>query len=214
MVRGLSAPRENVLIVPSRNVRLTGSGWGSGRTRSSGHGPARAGPVGGPEEGAKEADYAAAGSRGAAVERAPGEAVDGPPEGGRRSCRGARAPTAAVQPPMERGSARKRGADSLAGGVPRVRPDAGQRVPGQETQNQDRPRSPAASDDAGRSVAEPTAESGGHPRVASAPEFAGRVGAVGHQRTRLAGGPRREVVPDPHDRRRHEPTVGALGAQR
>lgn len=36
----MSAPRENILIVPSRNALLTRSGWRSGRTRSSKHGRA------------------------------------------------------------------------------------------------------------------------------------------------------------------------------
>ena len=35
----LSAPRENVLLVPDRNVRLTESGWGGERRRSSDHDP-------------------------------------------------------------------------------------------------------------------------------------------------------------------------------
>src|SRR5215510_11945638 len=132
VARVLSAPRENVLFVPSRNVLLTRSGWRSGRSRSSHHDPGRAGPVGGPEEGAKEADYAAAGSRRVGVERTPGATDVGAAEGGRGSCRGARAKTAAVEPAFEREDARAGGGDSVAGGVSRFRPHAGQRVPGQE----------------------------------------------------------------------------------
>src|SRR5215470_17707533 len=97
-VGSVSAPREYVLFVSSRNVLLTRSGWGSGRSRSSHHDPGRAGPVGGPEEGAKEADYAAARSRRVGVERTPGATDVGAAEGGRGSCRGARAKTAAVEP--------------------------------------------------------------------------------------------------------------------
>ncbi len=50
--------------------------------------------------------------------------------------------------------------------------------------------------------------------LAAAAEPVWGVGAVGHQRARLAGRARREVVPDRDDRRRHQPAVRAFRAAR
>src|SRR5260370_29167983 len=61
-LNNVSPPRENVLFVPHRNVRLTGSGWGGEQTRRTNHDPAGQRPAGGPEKGAKEADPESAGS--------------------------------------------------------------------------------------------------------------------------------------------------------
>ena len=54
----LSPPRENVLFVPDRNVLLTGSRWGVGRTGSSDDDAAGSRPAGSAEKSAEEADYA------------------------------------------------------------------------------------------------------------------------------------------------------------
>src|ERR1022692_5201413 len=69
-------------------------------------------------------------------------------------------------------------------------------------------------DDAREALACERAESECSTRLATAAEPPGRVGAVGHQRTRLAGRARREAVPDRHDRRRHQPAVCAVCAAR
>src|SRR5215831_11394201 len=73
----MSAAHENVLIVPSRNVLLTRSGWEGGRTRSPHHEPAGTRPSGSAEKSTEEANHTMAGSRRAAAERTPGEAVVG-----------------------------------------------------------------------------------------------------------------------------------------
>src|SRR5205823_3971237 len=52
----MSPPRENVLSVPFRNVRLTSPRWGGAGTRSSHHDPAGQRPSGCTQEGAKETD--------------------------------------------------------------------------------------------------------------------------------------------------------------
>ncbi len=46
----MSPPHENVLLVPFRNVVLTGSVWEGARTKSSDHDPAGSRPAGGAEE--------------------------------------------------------------------------------------------------------------------------------------------------------------------
>src|SRR5262249_23030808 len=52
----LSAPQENVLFAPNRNLRLKGSGWRCGKTWSLENDLARKRPAGGAEEGNQEAD--------------------------------------------------------------------------------------------------------------------------------------------------------------
>src|SRR3989442_1029332 len=63
----MSLPRENVLLVPNRNVLLTGSGWGGGKHRDTPHDAARSRPAGGAEAGAQAADHPETGSRAAGV---------------------------------------------------------------------------------------------------------------------------------------------------
>ena len=72
------------------------------------------------------------------------------------------------------------------GSLPRLRPDAGQRVSGEKPQAHSRPRGSAAAHDPSRSVAW-AAESRSHPRRASASKLARRAGAVGDLQARLAG---------------------------
>src|SRR5258706_15567546 len=91
----LSAPRENVLFVPNRNVLLTRSGWGGERTRSSDHDPAGQRPTGSTQEGTQEADQTIAGGQGAERVGAPGAATASEPAPSQRSSdlpQGARLP--------------------------------------------------------------------------------------------------------------------------
>src|ERR1019366_10678574 len=60
----LTPPRENVLLVPNRNVLLTKSGWGGERTRSSPYDPAGQRPAGSAAESREEADWTGAGRQG------------------------------------------------------------------------------------------------------------------------------------------------------
>src|SRR3984885_12065709 len=69
-------------------------------------------------------------------------------------------------------------------------------------------------DDAREALACERTESERGPRLAPAAEPLWGTGAVGHQRARLAGGARREAVPDRHDRRCDEPVVRAVRATR
>jgi len=80
----VSAPRENVLIVPNRNVLSTGSGRRGGRTRSPHHDSAGARPAGSAEKGTEETDHAAVGRQRTGCERTSSEALADSIEGGRQ----------------------------------------------------------------------------------------------------------------------------------
>ena len=67
-------------------------------------------------------------------------------------------------------------------------------------------------DGAGEVVESRPSPRGGGAPMAAAAEPLWRVGAVGHQHPRLAGGPRRADLPDLDDRRCHQPVVRALRA--
>src|SRR5882757_4634866 len=83
----MSPPRENVLLVPYRNVLLTRSGWEGEGTGSSNHDPARQRPPGGAQESIQGMDYTKTGSSGARSDRSPNSKAAGADEGGRRpSC--------------------------------------------------------------------------------------------------------------------------------
>src|ERR1700734_3964335 len=69
-------------------------------------------------------------------------------------------------------------------------------------------------DDPGKAVAWERTEGEGDTRLATAAEPPGGTGAVGYLRARLAGRARRKVVPDRHDRRRHQPAVCEVRAAR
>src|ERR1700689_2930303 len=112
-VHQLSLPREKVLIVPNRNVLLTGSGWGGGK-RSPSDDPEGPRPIGRVEEGTKAFDHAAASSRGVAANRAAYAAAVEEAEGGGRSGRAARATGANLQSATQRKEAGESRADSLA----------------------------------------------------------------------------------------------------
>src|ERR1700683_5354152 len=208
----LSPPRDNVRFVPSRNVRLTRSRWGSGRTRSSDYDPAGARPSGSAEESRQEVDHAPTSGNGNGRQRTASttdveEAEEGGRQGGTAWITRARL-EAEVQP----GDARSSDAGAGARSVPGVRSDAGQRIPGQETWHRDGTGSGTAID-AGRGIVARRAAAGGAgARVARAAQQPRGAGAVGHLDTRMAGGARGKDVPDPHDRRCHERVDGALCA--
>src|SRR5258708_4888300 len=79
-----------------------------------------------------------------------------------------------------------RSSGSLAGGLSRLRPDAGYRIPGQQAPDSHRPRSATEVDAGGEAVAGPQAPGERSAHLAAAAEFAGRAGAVGHFPPRLA----------------------------
>src|ERR1700730_3917964 len=205
----MSPPRENVLLVPDRNVLLTGSGW-QGGTRSPANDPEGSRPAGCVEKGPEETDHPAPGGRRTRRHRAARSADADEAEEGRRSLDHPRASRPAIEPQTEPAIARTGPADSLARGLSRLRSNAGQRVPGKETQAPHRPRSVAAADDPSRAMAWAQAEGGGRSPMAAAQSLARRDGAVGHQRARLAGASRPKTLSDPHDRRRHQRVDGAI----
>src|ERR1700683_5168826 len=114
----VSLPRENVLLVPFRNVLLTGSGWGGGRHRSSPYDAAGSRPAGGTETSALTADHPKTGRRADAVHRTAREAIT--PEAEERGRQGgdSRAAWARLQPQAQPKGSRQDRADSLAGDLP------------------------------------------------------------------------------------------------
>src|SRR5262245_60081076 len=171
----MSAPRENVLFVPNRNVLLTGSGWGGERARSFNHDPAGPRPVGGIEKSTEEADQANAGGPGTGNVGAAGAAPPARAEAGRRSGGGPWPAGPRVQPQNKPGATRKNRDHSFAGSVPRLRTDTGQRVSGQEAQGEDRPRIAAADHDRCRSMAGAEANRRDGAPVAAAAKLSRRV---------------------------------------
>src|SRR5579872_2850933 len=123
----VSLPRENVLLVPSRNVLLTGSGWGGGN-RSPSDDPEGPRPIGRVEEGAEAADHATRGSRGTAADRAARAAAAEEAEAARRLRRAARPARTSIQSTAERKAAGEGDPDSLAGSLSWVRSHAGRGV--------------------------------------------------------------------------------------
>jgi hypothetical protein len=156
----LSPPRENVLLVPNRNVLLTESRWEGERSGSSDHDPAGTRPFGGAEEGTEEADHAAGGGRGTGDHHTACAAAAEETEEGRRQSRDTRLAKPGVQSPFKSRNARESGADPVAGGLPGLRADAGERVPEQKARHQDGARSVAADHDRRRVVVLPPAEGG------------------------------------------------------
>ena len=190
--RELSAPNENVRFVPNRNVRLTRSGWGGARTRSSDHGPAGSRPVGSIAE-LKPSDSADRGGRsnwGSRRGRTP--AVAAHRTGGDR---------AMVHGLRGRASNRKTSAEKRAEAV---------RILSQQIYRGFGPTLAAEylakrhelkiGRESLRQIMiqaglwRRAAESGSGTRLASAPKCTGRVGAMGHFRSRLAGRARRAVL--------------------
>src|SRR2546429_7368862 len=102
----MSPPNENVLIVPSRNVLLTGSVWRGG-FRNISHDAARPRPAGRIEESKEGPDHATASRRGDWAKRAACSPAVGSPQGQRRLCVGSRSAKAAVQPQTGRENQRE-----------------------------------------------------------------------------------------------------------
>ena len=161
----LSPPRENVLLVPGRNVLLTRSGWEGVRTRKPHHDATRQRPSGRAQEDEEETDQAIAGGQGVGHLAAPGTAASAPFTRAGRCRRDTRATRTSVESAGERRDAAEDRAGALARGISRFRTDTGGRVPAQEAWGDDRSRGTTADHDRGRVVAGAKAESGGHSQV-------------------------------------------------
>src|ERR1700722_17859844 len=210
---GVSAPNDNVLIVPSRNVLLTGSGLRGG-FRNTSHDATGSRPVGRIEKSKEGTDHATASRRGTRPERAAHsstvEAIGCP---GRRGPRAFSARTA-VQPQAGRQDPAEGAGDTGPRCLSRLRPDAGGGIPGQQTRHSCRTRDSAYLDDRRQAVACQPAASREDPPVAAASLPSRGVGAVGYQRARLAGGSWAEALLDQYDRRRLQPHSRAVRAER
>src|SRR5579859_184147 len=211
----MSAPNENVRFVPNRNVRLTKSGWRGARTRSSHHEPARSRPAGSSQKREGQAHPANRGGRAVGDHDTTSAAIAGALQSGRRPGDGAWAAGSRFEPQTQCGKAGRGGADTFSAGLSRIRADSGGRVSGQTAWAPDRPRESAPDYDPSRVMASAAAECGGGARLATAAQCTGRTSAVGHFRSRLAGGAwRAAAVSDPHDRRCHQRVGGAIRSQR
>jgi hypothetical protein len=209
----VSAPNDNVLIVPSRNVLLTGSGLRGG-FRNTSHDATGPRPAGRIEKSKEGPDHATAGRRGARPERAAhssiAEAIEGQRRQGRRAC----SARTAVQPQAGREDQAEGAGDTGPRCLSRLRPDTGSGIPGKQTRHSRRTRDSADLDDRRQAVACQQAARREDPPVAAAPLQSGRTGAVGYQRALLAGGSWAEALPDQHDRRRLQPHSRAVRAER
>src|SRR5204863_4897399 len=105
-------------------------------------------------------------------------------------------------------------ADFVRPGIPGIRADAGVRILAEEARDRGEQGDGAAVDDGGQAVGGQKREGPAGAYVAAAAEPVWGAGAVGHQRTRLAGGTRGEVVPDRDDRRCHQPVIRTVRAAR
>jgi hypothetical protein len=200
----VSPPRENVLFVPSRNVLLTGSGWEGDRTRNSRHDAKGPRSFGRPQEGTEEADPAGAGRQGVGDFGAAGGAAAEQATHAGRWGGGPWFAWPGIESARERGNSAEDCPGAVAGGVPRFRSYPGGGIPEQKARSEDRAGGAAADHDGSGIMAVAAAEGGGGASMETAAELPRGDGAVGHQRSRLAGGARRQTVPDPHDRRRHQ----------
>src|ERR1035438_9975941 len=202
---------DNVPFEQSRNVPLTAPSFGDAR-RTTTDDTSRPRPAGDADESQEEVDYAARGSRGTGAEHSAGEAPTVCLEEAGRPGGGPRAARSSVQP-EDRGQNRKAGGQDIVGaGVRRVRADLGGGVPGEETRNRGEQRDGAAMDDSRQAVARQEREGQAGALLAAAAKPLGGTGAMGHQRTRLAGRAGREALSDRHDRRCHQPIIRAVRA--
>src|SRR3954452_1544596 len=158
----LSAPRENVLFVPDRNVLLTGSRWGVGRTRSSEDDPAGSGPAGCAEESTKEARHAEAGRGGTAGDGAACAATAAATSHRGRQGGYTCSARACFEPQAKRGGAAESDCGSFAARVEGFWPDAGQLPSCEGSRHPDRARGFAAADGDRRTVAAEAAEDQRH----------------------------------------------------
>src|SRR5450432_172133 len=222
-VNRMSAPNDNVLIVPSRNVLLTGSAWRGG-FRNISHDATGPRPAGRIEKGKEGSHYAAAGRGGDRPKRAAcSPAVKAPERQGRQSV-GVCSARTAVQPEVGREDEAEGAGDTEPRGLSELRSHAGGGIPGQPTRHSRRTGDGAELDGRRQAVACQQAAHRQDPSVAAAPLPRGRTDSVGHQRARLAGGAWAETVPDRHDRRlqpavrgsyctiRRQRTCGCCGA--
>src|SRR5579862_2379302 len=148
----LSAPNDNVLIVPSRNVLLTGPGWRGG-FRNISHDATGPRPAGRIEKSKEGPDHATTGRRGDRPERAACaptvEAAKGQGRQGVSTC-----PTrAAVQPQAGREDQTKSAGDTGARSLSGLRPHIGGRVPSPQPRHPCRSRDGAELDDRRQAVA-------------------------------------------------------------
>ena len=188
---------------------MTRSGWGGGN-RTPADDATRPRPAGRTEESQEEADHAAPGRRGDGANRAPRPAASGEVTEEGRFGSGARATPTGFQPQAGRKAQDQGDGDAETRYLSRLWPHVGQRVLGPATPDQGEPRDRTGMDDGSGIVACHPATREGGSRVA-APAFpVGRVSAVGHQRARVAGGPRAQTLLDQHDRRCHQPYPCAL----
>ncbi len=209
----LSPPNDNVLIVPSRNVLLTGSGLRGG-SRNISHDATRPRPAGRFEESEERPDHATASCRGTRPKRAAcAPSAKAPARQGRRSV-GACSARTAIQPQAGRENQAEGSGDTQPRCLSGLRADSGVGVLGQRARHSRRTRDGANVDDRRQTVACQQAAHRQDPPVAAAPFASGRTRAVGHQRACVAGGSGAEAVPDQHDRRRLQPAARAVRAAR
>src|SRR5450432_791920 len=134
-VNRMSAPNDNVLIVPSRNVLLTGSAWRGG-FRNISHDATGPRPAGRIEKGKEGTDHAAAGRGGDRPKRAAcSPAVKAPERQGRRRSAGACSARTAVQPQVGREDEAEGAGDTGPRCLSELRSYAGGGIPGQQTRH-------------------------------------------------------------------------------
>jgi hypothetical protein len=174
----MSPPNDNVLIVPSRNVLLTGPAWGGGY-RNISHDATGPRPVGRVEEGKEGRDHAAAGGRGDRPDRAAcSPAAEADESQGRQSH-----DACAARPPLESQAGRKGPANGAGDpgpeGVCGLRTNFGSGISGEKTRHCCGARDGADLDDRRPAMAGPEPARGEDPPLAGAPVESGRVGAMG-----------------------------------
>src|ERR1035438_8310978 len=130
----VSAPSDNVLIVPSRNVLLTGSAWRGG-FRNISHDATGPRPTGRIEEGKEGSHYAAASRRRTRPERAAcPPAAEAPERQGRRRV-GACSARTTVQPEVGREDEAEGTGDSGPRCLSGLWSHVGSGIPGQQTRH-------------------------------------------------------------------------------
>src|ERR1017187_6554764 len=165
--RTLSAPNDNVLFVPSRNVLLTASGWRGG-FRNTSHDAARPRPSGRLEESQERTDYAKTSRRGDRAEREACSAAAEALEGQRRRCITCPA-RLSIEPQAGRGYQAEGVGDTQPRCLSGLWADAGSGVPGRQTRHSRRAGDGANVDDRREAVPCQPAESRQDPSVAAAP---------------------------------------------
>src|ERR1035438_7934346 len=209
----VSPQNDNVLFAQSRNVLLTGSGWGGGNRYTS-HDPTGPRSADRPEKSQEGADHPASSRRRNRADRTACPAVAGKAEARGRPGGHSRAAGKTIQPQTGREEPGESGGDSRAREVSRVRPHAGQRVPRPASSDHSQSRNGESMDDPSPAMAVPETAGGESSRVAPEAGPLRRVGVVGHQRAPVAGRAWAEALPDQHDRRRHQPAACAFCAPR